>query len=180
MKKRLFIFLALANLIGLVNAQNTLFVDFQNTYEQVVQSMADRPYVTIESAQPGEELVISAQGGTYRYRFNRGWLFEIEATRSFAKRRLAKQAYRSCESYFELINANQLTTIEDRKAYQESVYVRTGRVYRVQYKKQPDDQLQVVLRSRYTAYTPITQWEASDYEAGYELLHTLNYLAESR
>lgn len=174
MKKPLLIFLVFANFIGFVSAQNVLFVDFKHSYHQVVKSMEDRSYVAIESTEPGEELVVSAQGATYIYRFNQGWLYEIEMKRSFDKRRPAKQAFKGCQEYFDLISADQIAVVEDEKYRKEQVYVRTGRVYRLQYKMMANGSLDVSLRSRYTANTPLTEWEPYDYEAGYEIIHTLN------
>jgi hypothetical protein len=174
MKNLLLTILVYANFIGLVSAQNVLFVDFQNAYHQVVESMQDRSYVEIESSEPGEELVVSAQGATYIYRFNQGWLYEIEMKRGFAKRRPAKQAYQGCQEYFDLIGAEQVAVVEAEKYRKEEVYVRTGRVYRLQYKMMANGRLDVSLRSRYTANTPLTEWEPYDYEAGYEIVHTLN------
>jgi len=174
MKKPLAIFLVIANFIGFSSAQNALFVDFQNSYHQVVESMEERSYVAIESTKPGQELVVSAQGATYIYRFNQGWLFEIEMKRGFEHRRPAKQAYQGCQDYFDLIGAELVAVVEDEKYRKEEVYVRTGRVYRLQYKMMANGRLDVSLRSRYTANTPLTEWDPYDYEAGYEIIHTLN------
>lgn len=174
MKQLLITLLAIANFVGLATAQNALFVDFRNGYHQVVESMEARGYVEIESTQPGQELIVSAHGANYAYRFNQGWLYEIEMTRAFAKRRTAKQAFKGCLAYFELIKAEQIAIVEDDRHRKEMVFVRQGRVYHLRYKTLADGSIQVSLRSRYTANTPLTDWEPYDYEAGYDVIQTLN------
>jgi hypothetical protein len=174
MTKHLITLLIFANLVGMATAQNALFIDFRNSYDQVLKSMEARSYVSIESAAPGEELVVEAQGATYIYRFNQGWLYEIEMGRQFDKRRIAKQAFKGCLDYFEQIEAEHIAAVEDDKLRKEQVYVRTGRVYRLRYKILADGSLDVSLRSRFTANTPLTNWEPYDYEAGYDVVQTLN------
>lgn len=174
MKKFITILSLALTTLGMTFGQNVLFVEFSNSYDQVVSSMQAREYVQIEATEPGRRLVVSSQGATYTYLFHEGWLYEVKMNRKFDKKNIAKQAYKSCREYFDWLKADQVAVLKNERQEKEQVFVRTGRVYRIKYRTEVNGQVEITLRSRYTANTPLSQWERYDYKAGYDITQTMN------
>ena len=166
MKKLLFTLAIICTTILGLNAQNAMFVNHSQDYATLLADFSSRTYVEVTAAAQNEAIEVVSAGATYTYRFNRGWLYEIEMTRTYEAGKVARKALKGCLNYFEASGATPVAVLASEKNHQEMLFSRTGRLFELSYEQQGNGEMAISMTSTLTANRPLLEWKHTGKEAG--------------